>query len=135
MLKPRRLQRILHHIRHLDNPLLQPVRAIALLSRCVTNELGLALAVGYVFGLSGFDLAVDEFLECETGLFGCGLDVLFRRTVHSARFFGEVFTVRERNEVFELGLDVFSLTLALVSDGIVANISFAVDLESEGVTR
>lgn len=81
-----------------------------------------------VFGLSSFDLCANKLLEGCFGAFGGGLDVFFGGSVHGAVGGREVGALGERDEVFELGLDVTAVAVALVGYSIVTNVALAVDL-------
>jgi len=63
------------------------------------------------------------------------LDLFFRGTVQYTILVVKVLAMGERDQVFELGLDDFTRSLALVCNGIVPNVAFAVNLKRECVTR
>lgn len=132
VLEARRLQRILHNVRHLDNPLLQCV-GVTLLTGSVPNESRLPLAVRDVLGLGRLDLAIHQLLQSSASLVRGGLDLILRRTVQRALGLIEIFTMGERHKVLELRLHDLARTLALKGDGVVADISLSVDLQSQCV--
>lgn len=96
MLEPGRLKRILLHLRHLDDPLLPSL--VGLIRGCVSDIGRLVVVLGYVFGLSGFDLAVGYALECKTSTFSCfgygGIGAL-----HLSLFVGDIGPIGKRYEI------------------------------------
>lgn len=126
--EPRGLQWILHDFCHLYDSLLHPVRTI-LLPGCVSNERSLPVSIWHILWLRCLDFAVNELLESCSRLVGCCLDLIFGRTVHCFVTLIEIFPVRKWHEILELRLDDLPCSLTLLSNGIVANIAFAINLK------
>ena len=136
MLEAGGLQRILNHLRHLDDPLLQcSAVSTLLLTRSIANVCCLTNCIRHVLGLGSFNLASDQLFESLSSPFGSGLNFLFGRSIHGTLIIGDVFPVGKRDKVFELRLYDLSGSLALVCDGIVSNVALGIDLEGKGVSR
>jgi hypothetical protein len=87
------------------------------------------LIVRNILGLSGLDLAVCELLESSTGFVGGGLHFVFGRSVHVAIRVVKIFAVMKGYKVFELRLDDFVGPLALMRNGIVADVTVTINLK------
>jgi hypothetical protein len=132
MLETGRLKRIFHDFSHFDNALLKGTTG--LLTGSVSNEGGLPLAVGDIFRLRGFNLPVGDLLKRSTSPLGRCLDLIFGRPLHRTCLVVDILTVSQRNEVLELRLDELAVPLPLLCDGVVADITLAVYLKSEGIS-
>jgi hypothetical protein len=130
----RGFQGILYNLRHFNDPLLQAITT-TLLARSVTDECRLALTIWDMLRLCGFDFSVGDFLESSLGFVRRCSDLLFRRAIHCPVCVGEILAVREWNEVLELRLNYFAISLPLLSNRVVTNVAFRVDLERECVSR
>jgi hypothetical protein len=83
--------------------------------------------------LCSLDLSGNKLLKSGPGFVRSGLNLLLRRALHRSLVIREVLSMSDRNEVFELGLNIFARTLALVSNNIITNIAFAIDLKSKRI--
>lgn len=92
------------------------------------------MAVGDVLRLGRLDFAIDELLQRRSGLVGRRLDLVFRRPLQRALRVIQVFPVGKGDKILELRLNELAGPLALEGDGVVANISFRIDLKSKCVT-
>jgi hypothetical protein len=95
VLEPRRLERVLHDLGHLDDALLQP--GAILLTRGVSYKGCLALTIRYVLGLSGLNLAVRDLLECGTRLVCSRLNLFVGRPLHLPGRVVQVLPVSQRD--------------------------------------
>ena len=134
MLEPWWLEWVFNNLGHLDNTLLQAVSA-TLLARCVSNERCLSMGIRDVFGLRRLDFAVNKLLKSGSCLVCRGLNLFLRRPLHCTVIIIEVFAMRQGDEVFELRLDNLVAALPLVSNRVVADVAFGVDLQGKCVPR
>ncbi len=100
MLEPRRLERILLHLGHLDDPLLPSV--FALIRRCVSDVGGFIIRFRNMFGLGGFDLAMGDTFKSLSCPFCCFGDGSIVRPFHLPLLVGYVGPIGERNEIYEI---------------------------------
>ena len=126
------LKRVLDHLRHFDDSLLQAI-GIALLAWSITDEGRLALTVWNILRLGRLDLPVDKLLQRCPSLVRRRLHFVLRWTLQIPLVVIQILAMRNWNEVLELRLDEFAGTLALERNGVVSNIAVGVDLERERV--
>lgn len=132
MLETGRLKRIFHDFRHFDDALLKGTTG--LLTGSVSDERGLPLAVGDIFRLRGFNLPVGDLLKCGTSLLGRSLNFVFGRPLHRTCLIVDILSVSQRNEVLKLRLDKLAVPLPLLCNGVIADITIAIYLKSEGIS-
>ena len=105
-----RFERILDDVDHLDDALLLPVSTLLRGSVPYVRDVSLSGDGGG--RLSGFDFAVDEFLEGGAGSIGGGLDFFFGRSFHGGVF--DVGAVSEGDEILELRLHCAAISMSLL---------------------